>query len=331
MFFLTTIKITNGIKKHMNNNKLISFDWNREVVGGTEYMASNVVNKIIKDLDKFKNYYCVCFPGALDLSELFDGNKPIIYWLHNHIDQLSHNIQDIMFSDEIKEKIKFVVVVSETHKKVLSSLNLIDDNKIVVIPNAIDPLLYNSNKFNNINKIKIVHTSAPDRGMLVLLESLKYINHDIELNIFNDFYPEKVLEIINYNFMNDKRVNFYGKTPKQTVKKYIEQSHIHAYPGLFRETFCISQAEAMSAGCLCVYGNIEESSLKEISNNFGIFDEMIVNNDYKNVEKFAGMLNTAIEKIKNKNFDPLDQINWINNKYSWDEAYKNWSNFHNLI
>ena len=46
------------------------------------------------------------------------------------------------------------------------------------------------------------------------------------------------------------------------------------------------------------------------------------------VNKVAEGRPHIVDMIKNNEFDPSEQIEFINNKYSWEQAEKNWTKFH---
>lgn len=167
--------------------------------------------------------------------------------------------------------------------------------------------------------------------MIILLNSLKHIKKDFELSIFNDFDPEIYLED---DVLSDPRITFYGRTPRKTMYKYIEKSHIHAYPPIFLETFCIAIAESMSAGLLPVYANI--GAVPEVAGKNGLFLENIpMSNEIFDgdlyAEEYAKLLEKAMDMIIENRWDPSEQISRINELYNWNTVIKKWQEFHELI
>lgn len=308
--------------------------------GGTEYALMSAKMKFLDSMEKLNNYHCIILPGNLNWTEVFSNNKKVILWLHNPLDQFGEAfaenrlIIELMFNNVIKDKLKAVILVSETQKQILINKYPNVKNKVVVINNGIDKLKYDQNKFLNVDKPKIIHLSDKTRGLPILLKSLKYIDEDFSLKIFNDFDPIKHYDESYIESLIDERVYFYNFVPKRTVTKYIEEAHIHAYPSTFEETFCLSQAEAMSAGCLCVYSFDKNNAVKEISGNFGIGIDMnkISNFSEETISKvYAKELTNAIKIIKNKKFNPKKQIEYINSKYSWENIEKQWRKFYETL
>jgi glycosyltransferase involved in cell wall biosynthesis len=314
--------------KHFNNMGEAIFSHNSDEFGGTETVSRYFHNNFFEKLPKLKNYLCLVLPGYVPDDILEYPNK-IILWMHNTVDQFPLESQKTLQELRIKNKIEHIITVSEFHKEIVSNFLKFPKEKISVVNNILVPLNFNNEKFINFKKIKIVHTSDPSRGMFTLIKSLQYIDEDFDLEIYNVFDPELDVDH-NSNFFklcNDERITFFGKTPKKVVMKALEESHIHAYPSNFIETFCLSQVEAMSAGLLCVYPKI--GSLTEVSNGFGISYDFPLGQDHSLI--FSEKLKEAIKIVKNNFYDPKDQVNLINKKYSHDQIYSQWLEFHKKI
>lgn len=309
-------------------------NYNHQAFGGTEYMAKGFIEKISKDLPKFNDYQSYVIPGVFpeDVTTLFKGPQTII-WLHNTLNQFNVQVNDIFKSKEFQDNLKYLVVVSEYHKQITIEQSGIDPDKIVVIQNAIDPIAFDTNKFNNVDKVKIIHASSPDRGMEVLLRAVSKMDVDFELNIFNTYNPDvdPVPPAMQELLDKDARVNFFGKTPRRTVLKYFGESHIHAYPTVWLETSCITQIEALAAGNYAVYSDL--GSLKETSLGFG---KMITINEESldaYAQDFANELTTAIESVKSGklDIDPVLQSKTVMDYFSWDKAKERWTELHDKL
>jgi glycosyltransferase involved in cell wall biosynthesis len=304
--------------------KAFPFEYNRSAFGGTEYMASNFIKRILPDMPKLYNYISVVVPGSVPtLDNILASKKQVIMWMHNTPQQFGDDKLKFLQNEKFINVIKYIVVPSEVHKKLLLEAMSIDPDKIYVITNAIEPLTYNSNKFKDIKQVKLIHTSSPDRGLDVLLNAVNMVQEDFRLEIYNSFNPDAYPELTY-----DKRVRFYGFTPRATVREAYEQSHIHAYPSTYPETFCISQVEAMSAGLLCL--TPDYGALAEVSGGLTTMYPY-VENKIKHAEIFAEELSKAIKKIKEETWHPINQVEYANNTYSWDAIKKDWLVFHELI
>jgi glycosyltransferase involved in cell wall biosynthesis len=314
------------------------FNYNKHSFGGTEQMASYFHEKILPQKINFNKYQCYIIPGPLPLvRNMVEDPREIILWFHIHLNQFNctgfKTTEDFVFElNDIRflDKVKYVIVVSETHKKIIEKELNIKSEKIIIIPNFLDPININKEKFNEIDKIKIIHNSAPYRSIKVISESLKHIKDDFEMNIFSDIIPDLFLEDPYIKTLNDDpRVTFFGQTPKKTVYQYLEKSHIWIHPlEVFEETFCISLTEALSAECLAIYPNY--SVLPETANGFGMEYEHSKNINL-HAKIFAKTLSQGILKIKNKKFDPKDQAKVINEKYSKENFKKNWQKLYESL
>jgi glycosyltransferase involved in cell wall biosynthesis len=306
------------------------FEYNLDFFGGTETMAKYFHENILPNSKKFYNYQSIILPGKFpDFKNTVENKKDIILWIHNELDKLNYDFLFYIKDPRFLKKIKYIIVPSNWHKKnTIKQLN-ISGKKIIVIPNFFNPINKNKNKFNKIDKVKIIYTSSADRGLEVLCKSLEYIKEDFELNIFSNVYPDTLEENNLFKKMEkDKRVMFFGQTPQKVVQEYLYNSHIFAYPSICAETFCISLAEAISAECLTVYPNI--GALKETSNNIGICYEYKDNKEL-HAKLFAKILTDSIAKIKNKKFNPKNQAQIIEEKYNWKKFEKDWERLHEKL
>jgi glycosyltransferase involved in cell wall biosynthesis len=253
--------------------------------------------------------------------------KPIIMWMHTTVQEFEKYQLKNFRIGEFGEKVDRFITVSEFHKQNLIENGNIDPEKITVINNGINKLYFNENNFKNVKKVKIINTSSEDRFLDVALRSLKYIEEDFIFEFYNGFYPDKYLSLDKEltNTLNDPRTFFYGRTPKKTIIKKLQESHIYGYPLIGLETFCLSQVEAMSAGLLPIYNS--KTALPEISNNFGIPYFAPENDIEEHAKIFAKNLSDGIKLIKSGEYDPSEQIEFINNSYSWEAIEKKWLDF----
>ena len=302
------------------------FNYNESVYGGTEYMARNFLENIYSELPKLENYLCLILPGTgLPLSEIIKDERKVLLWLHNTPTQFNLGVYKFYFSNpKFWERVKYVIVPSETAKHyVLRDIPQINPNIIKVISNAIYPATVDLSKFDNVDKVKVIHTSSIDRGMPILMEALKKIDEDFELEIYNDFNPD-----LRPDIKYDERVTFFGRTPRKAVQKAFESAHIFAYPSIFEETFCLSLAEGMSAGCLPVYSNT--GAVEEISDGRGLIYKTPESIE-EHIDLFAKKLIDGIDMIKSGKWNPEEQIKYINEKFSWDAIKKQWLDLHELL
>jgi glycosyltransferase involved in cell wall biosynthesis len=312
-----------------------------DVFGGTEFMVKNFKERVMPLIPKIKKYNCIVLPGIIydEYNNYIKSEKQIIIWIHNLVEQFISNdvagdnmIYKYLNTIEFVKKIKYLIVVSEYAKQEILESTMLDESQVVVIHNAIKPVFNDTNRFKNVKDIKIIHTSHSGRGFEILARSLKYIDHNFRLNIYNDINPDiyKVSPFFK-EIYKDKRLFFYSKTPKKTVIDDLSKSHIFAYPSIYKETFCLSQVEAISSGCLPIYRNY--GALKEVSLNAGISYnvEESLQLDEEHVKIFASKLTSGIELIKSNEFNITNISEEINQKFSWNKFKQSWINIHEKL
>jgi glycosyltransferase involved in cell wall biosynthesis len=300
------------------------FMYDKNVYGGTEYMVRTWEQLVLPHMVNMEKYLCMVAPGiSLDLPEIIKDGREVIFWLHNTKSQFNPvYVEKILGNPEYVKRVAKIVVPSIWHKLWTSEeLNLPLD-KFVVIPNAIVPLKYNPDKFDNIKQVKIIHTSSAYRGLPILMNSLRHIDFDFRLEVYNDYNPD--LHYQGDQDTIDPRVRFFWKTPKRTLMEAVEASHIFAYPSIYLETFCLSLAESMSAGNLTVHSDL--GALTEVANGHSITYDFL--DDMKEHELlFAENLNKGIEKIYKGEWNPEEQVSYINQAFSWETITAKWIEF----
>lgn len=308
------------------------FQYNKQYFGGTEYMAKNFHNQVIRFLPKLSKYNCLIMPGESNrpYHELVSDSKDMIIWLHNLLDQFGPQLMYMFGDKRFVDKVKYFVVVSEYHKSILIKDNGVDPDRIVVIHNAINPIQNNTDRFKDVDVVKLIHMSAPERGLDIIINALPKIKEDFRLNVYNNFYPDLVkFDAAMEQLLDDDRIYFYGKTPRRTVYKDLSESHIFINPSIWKETFCLAQVEAMSANCLTVYNNY--GSLPEVALGYGL-SYTAKHEKPEDLEKhsdmFAKELTKGIKMIKENKFDWKDQSDAVNTKFSWELFKQSWINFH---
>lgn len=301
------------------------FKYSEEHFGGTETMARGFIKNILPDMVNIHKYTNVIIPGHLpDLQTIgIDGSK-YIFWIHNNVSQFIPQVGRILNNTHVRKATERIIAVSEYEKSVLIKELGIEPNRVYVIPNAIETIVPKPHKFEDVQKVKIIHASTAERGMGILLDAVPLIEEDFELNIFNDFYPD-LPHKYNLAGVNDPRVNFYGKTPRKTLYKFFADAHIHAYPSIYPETSCLTQMEALSAGCYAIYTDL--GALPETSMGHGT---MIPSHELT-PERYAKEITNAIRMIKQNGYNYTKQVEDINNSFTWDIAKQNWLAFDKTI
>ena len=306
------------------------FAWDNNNLGGTEVAVRWFHKNVLPLMKNIRDYRCVSVPGApQNLEKLFDGKRNIL-WLHLTPNQVDDNKMNVLKRKDFIDTVDHFIVLSEFHKKRAVLEMGVNPEIVHVIEYPLYDTEYNDSKFYNIEKINIVHASQASRGLEILLQSVLHVDEDFQLDIYNDFYPERYDNVDLEEIVKDERINFYGKTPRKTVMKKFANSHIHAYPSIFEETSCLVQAEALASGNLCVYSNI--GVLPETSRGHGIMvDFSSIKDQNEAVAKYSESLINAIKIVKNQDFDPSGQIQDILEYRNKDRIVQQWINFDNSL
>lgn len=304
------------------------FNYAKDVYGGTEYMAKTWEKLVLPHMVNLDKYLCMIAPGLTPkMPAIIEDGRDVVLWLHNLKTQFNAAyVEEVIGKPEFAERIKYVVVPSIFHKiNTANELNLSLD-QIHVIPNAIFPLSFRQDKFDGITsgtkQIRIIHTSTSYRGLPILMDALRHIEYDFRLEVYNDYNPD--IHFKGDQSEIDKRVRFFWKTPRATVMEAVENSHIFAYPCIYLETFCLSLAESMSAGNLCVYPDF--GALAEVGDNNGVVYEY-EDNIQEHEMIFASALNLGIEKILKGEWNPEESMRHVNENFSWERITQEWIDF----
>lgn len=158
------------------------------------------------------------------------------------------------------------------HKLVFSSnwqlqdfntkLNVPLTENIKVIETPIEPFPEHKKPTDGIN---LVYFSTPQRGLELVVPvvdelSKKYPN--VRLDVFSSFKiygwddADKHYEPLYDRIRNHPNMRYHGFAKQENLRKVLQESHILAYPCIWKETSCRVLMESMSAGLMCVHPNL---------------------------------------------------------------------------
>ena len=169
------------------------------------------------------------------------------------------------------------------------------------------------------------------------------IFHNNKLHFYKDVFDEESVyldlydiedneDLISlYNELENIEGVTYNKTISQTdLIKELNKSLLFIYPTNMTETFCNSMIEAMSCGCYVISNNI--GALKEVANPYGYFLDIevkkdqippydnFITNEYLNeiVIIASNIIDSFLIKSPILEQHLVNQINYIKNKYKWN-------------
>lgn len=290
--------------------------------GGSEILLDGL--KSVVDIDSYD--INLILSNCHD--KFLDKDKKNIIWQHQNIDQ---PVVGLMQSKNFVEKVDSFVYVSnwqyENYRKRFSHTF----QKGEVIKNAIFPIEYNSRSKDN--KIKIIYTSTPWRGLDILIDCISKIDRDdIEVDIYSsnkiygkDFYnfEGKSYDYILDKAKNTKGINVLGYASNEEVKKACSEANIFAYPSTFEETSCLSLIEAGASGCSIVTTGL--GAIPETTLGYGYIVPISKTRESM-VDEFSKVLNNAIDSYWNQSVQNnlKKQSDRFNEFYSWENRKHEW-------
>jgi glycosyltransferase involved in cell wall biosynthesis len=182
-------------------------------------------------------------------------------------------------------------------------------------------------------KLKLIYTSTPWRGLHVLLRAFQILNrNDIELDVYSSttiYGPafaksvEGKFDSLFENLRNTPGINVMGYASNDKIRAALQDAHIFAYPSVFEETSCISAIEAMCAGCQAVvtnYGALFETC--------GEYAEFVTydNNHERLAHNYAKVLSRVIDNYWYPGNQAIltEQTTFYNKNWTWQKRLSQW-------
>lgn len=293
--------------------------------GGTELLYNNLIKYLGTDWSSQINLILsICDP------QLIDPNRVNVLWQHLSYDQGNvRNMQDRTFV----ESVNHYVYVSNWQLNQFQEKFDISNTQNHVILNAIDPIEY---KPKPTNKLRLIYTSTPNRGLEILLDALEIINRtDIELVVYSSNiiygvgYSKQMMgqhEQLFHRCRTTPGIVYRGYSMNTAVRQALQSAHILAYPSIYEETSCLAAIEAGAAGCKIV--TTEYGALSETCGPHAAYVKYH-DNKQQLTETYAEALNYAIDHYSDQGL--LEQSQWFNDRYSWQQRRVKWTNFFNQI
>jgi len=223
-----------------------------------------------------------------------------------------------------------IICVSESLKKRLENYN-INKNKLVMIPNGVDTLLFSNqhssyqfdkyitNKKADCKKIFFAGRLSLQKGVQYLLKAIPIVVKHYE-NVHFFILGNGNLEIKLKKLAKDLKINSYvtflDMVPLNKMPNYYSSTDIFCLPSI-HEGFPLTIAEALSKG-LIIVASATEGIPEAISENENGF--LVKPGDFHILaQKLILALNLDEEKITNIR---TNNILLANSEYSWDSIIK---------
>lgn len=262
--------------------------------------------------------------------------KKNLLWQHlNYIDEsLLPGYKDPAFMNAINS---FVYVSNWQHEKYRYLFQIPLENAYV-IKNAIEPIELKPKPKDG--KLKLIYTSAPYRGLDILLPAFEMLGRDdVELDIYSSAkmygtaYEEHTGGVYEEHYeiaRNMKNVNYMGYAPNEEIKKALQEAHIFVYPSTFEETCCLAMVEAGAAGCRMVTTNL--GALYETGSEYARMMPMQATPNIL-IPAYAKILNEEIDNYWSIHIQEKlkKQSEFYNENYSWDLRSQEWNRLFDRI
>ena len=292
--------------------------------GGTELLLGYLREQV--DPVHFQNINLInnsCNPAALRKDQIN------VVWLHHSYDQQAvHNMGVKAYVDQVD----YFVFVSDWQFEKFRYIHSVPESRCIVIKNAI-PAMQPRRKPD---KVKLIYTSTPWRGLDVLLDAFALLDRDdVELDVYSStlIYGSKyhTQNHAEYSALFDraaqqKGVNYKAFAPNRDVREALQNAHIFAYPSIWEETSCLAALEAAMAGCSLV------------TTNFGALYETLAqwpryvgydSNKRLLASNFARALDHAIDSFwtPENQAQLAEQVRYFQRFWTWDTRGKEWEAF----
>ena len=290
-------------------------------LGGSELLYNNLIKLTGTDWQQQVNLI-MSFCTYTHL----DPNRINVVWQHLHTDQGA--LVGMDHPDWLAVVDHFVYVSNWQLDQYREKYNIDHlDNR--VIKNAINPIEF---KPKSKDRIQLIYTSMPQRGLEVLLDAFEIMNRDdVDLTIYSsniiygkNYNPQDNAQQLFHRARSMKNVHYKGYALNQAVRKSLQNSHILAYPSIFPETSCLAAIEAGAAGCKIV--TTDFGALPETCGDWATF--VPYTEDREELTKnYAEALNLAIDNYESECYNIQEQSQWFNDQYSWANRAEEWKRF----
>lgn len=293
--------------------------------GGTELLHNNLLKYVGSDwANRINLIVSACRP------EFVDPNRVNVVWQHLAYDQAA--IIGMAYPEFI-QSIQHFVYVSEWQLREFERRFATDLSQNRVIRNAIEPIEF---IIKPEDKIRLIYTSTPNRGLRVLLEAFRILNRkDVELHVYSSdviygasYAAQRAREHAElfHRCKTTPGIVYKGFAANKAVRQALQSAHILAYPSIYEETSCLAAIEAGAAGCRIVTTDL--GALPETCSDWARFVDYAYGDDLGILaEKYAAVLNEEIDLVSQNTYNQQEQSRWFNDRYSWSNRAEEWKEF----
>ena len=264
-------------------------------------------------------------------------NKTNILWVHNSYDQ--PNIYPWFKNKLNHRKYDWYVFNSHwTYEKYRMIFDIPTDISLV-IKNGFDDDLIVKSDFKPKEKLKLVYTSTPWRGLDVLLMAMEQIKTDkVELDIYSStqIYGDAFKNITDKQFTalydkakSIKNVNYKDYLNHKELMKILHTYDCYVHPSTFEETFCLAAMESLAAGLVAMTTDL--GALYETCAEFPIYVPYLKDKEAL-AKQFAEAIDMLPDLISNVDENRIKfQMQYYRQYYHWKVIKTYWERFLNGI
>jgi len=300
--------------------------------GGTEIQLEYLHKYVDKDLLN-KVQITTSVPEKTPI----DPTKINVLWVHNSYDQ--PNLYPWFKNKLNHRKYDWYVFNSHwTYEKYRLMFDIPTDIS-VVIKNGFDDDLIVKSEFKPKEKLKLIYTSTPWRGLDVLLKAMEQIKTDkVELDIYSStqIYGDAFKKVNDDQFIklydkakSLKYVNYKGYIDHKELMKVLHTYDCYVHPSTFEETFCLAAMESLAAGLVAMTTDL--GALYETCAEFPIYVPYLKDKETL-AKQFAGAIDMLPDLISNIDENRMKfQMQYYRQYYHWNVIKTYWERFLNGI
>lgn len=249
--------------------------------------------------------------------------KQTYLWLHDTVEREALTPKRLL-------NITKVIVLSKWHRDLYPN---VPDHKMFVSRNGIVPDHFKADGIER-DKNKILYTSAPNRGLLCLLEMWPKIREKVpEAQLYWAYGWQTFDKAASTNpqmqaykravvdKLQQEGVHELGRIGHEELAKHMLSANIWAYPTEFTEISCITAMKMQAAGAVPVCTTV--AALDETVQH-GI--KFAVQDIYTNPEAQQQFIDKIVELLTNDYPHRQEMIDWALSFYDWDTVANEWNN-----
>lgn len=298
----------------------------KPAAGGTEILRAGLSKYTsIDQRDDINIILCVA-----DYSKVKFTKSNILWQHNNYSDESVKGMQDPGFMKAIDA----TVYVSHWQYEKFRYLYRIPTHNAHIIKNAIEPIEFKPRERGE--KIKLIYTSTPFRGLEILLDVFETLDRDdVELDVYSSTlvygtgyqnHTKGQFDDLFDRARGMKNVNYHGYATNDEVKQALTQANIFSYPSIFEETACLAMIEAAAAGCKLVTTNL--GALYETGSEWATMVPIQADIDGLKAD-YAKALNEAIDSYWSEQDFLKRQSDFYNEFYDWERRVSQWEQVFN--